>query len=193
MSTLHGSQPWRCWNSMLLQVLDFLWWECYGLTTDWGSNNWDLHDQPLEYSDALALSFIHSLAKQTYEGLGVFRGLSRVPTTWLSSEQHLDPADPERPILSEWLGKWQASLSNLESKPGFDKRMGLSWVSQVGETGTLLAPWVEVAFGYCAFTAIPCHLYTLRFCCVHYNSIVMGASRRYKFRGWQGMFPFSII
>lgn len=162
-----------------------------------------LHDQLLvswykESSDALVLSSIHSLTKQTYKGLGVFRGLSRdscfqVPTTWLSGEQHLDPADPERPVLSEWLGKWQASLSNLESKSGFDKRMGLSWVSQVGETGTLLAPWVEVAFGYWALTAIPCHLYMLRFCCVYYNSIVVGASKRCKFRGWQGMFSFSII
>lgn len=63
-----------------------------------------------ESSDALPLSSIHSLARQTYKGLGVFRGFSwdscfQVSTTWLSGEQHLDPADPERPVLSEWLSK----------------------------------------------------------------------------------------
>lgn len=150
-----------------------------------------------ESSDALALSSIRSLAKQTYEGLGVFLRLYwdscfQVRTPWVSDEQHLDPVEPERPVLSKWLGKWQTSLSNLESKPGFDERMGLSWVSQVGEMGTLLASWVKVVFGSRALTAIPCHLHMPRFCCVYYNSIVVGASRGYKFRGWQGIFFCSI-
>lgn len=85
----------------------------------------------------LALSLIHSLVKQSYEGMSVFPGPSwgrcfQVPTTAVC---HMRIQQIWGPVWTECFKEGQispgshwtelCSFSNLESKPGFDSGMGL--------------------------------------------------------------------